>query len=380
MINKMKFWLLFAVGICVLLMAVPINSVSGYMLYGITSQKNLYLSYTLVDPNIRFISADSANKVALQAKVRDANGNPVPMVKLRFAVAQDLGNVSQDTSVTNKAGECIVEYHPPEYNKKNFKNIIDKKVTLSAQIVKTKKAAVASITLKTVPVVFVHGYKAYPDNFDNMKQYLHLKNIEGVGLKYKSEAGVAAAAKELEQFLKARKKEDAAAGLYTSRYDLICHSMGGLVARYFTVSQSFVLEESVRKLIFISVPHKGSPLALLGMNYYNDQAIGNLAPDSPLFTQQFPSMLNKGLHPLIPVYNIAAQYDEVVNFESSSLEEWGIDTHVFNVGENKLTMDNILNGQIFETANHKAILSNKRVFENIETALIDPLPQPHIKK
>jgi hypothetical protein len=77
--------------------------------------------------------------------------------------------------------------------------------------------------------------------------------------------------------------------------------------------------------------------------------------------------------------SILGQYDEVVTSESASLDEWNIKTELFNVGENNLTMNKLLNGDLLEASNHKNVLFNKKVFEKIEEMLKKDLSYPSIK-
>jgi hypothetical protein len=128
------------------------------------------------------------------------------------------------------------------------------------------------------------------------------------------------------------------------------------------------------------VPQRGSLWASIGAGYYNDQGIRDLIPDSELIIGGFPSMLNRGLNPMIQIGSILGQYDEVVNPDSASLDEWNIKTEMFNVGENNFTVNSLLKGNIMETANHATILNNKKVFERIEGMLTENLPYPTIKK
>jgi hypothetical protein len=156
--------------------------------------------------------------------------------------------------------------------------------------------------------------------------------------------------------------------------------MGGLVVRYYTCSEAYIKRNNVRKAIFISVPHKGSLWASLGEKYFNNQGIRDLIPDSELISKELPLMLNGGLNRTIEVGNIIGQYDEVVSLDSANLDEWKISTEIFNIGESNLTVDNLLNGSILETAIHRSILNNKKVFQKVEEMLLRQLLYPSEKK
>ena len=164
-------------------------------------------------------------------------------------------------------------------------------------------------------------------------------------------------------------------------FDIIAHSFGGLAVRYYTATQEYIKNENVRKLIFLSVPQKGSPWASLAANYFMDQGIKDLIPENILFTKLLPSMINKGLNNKIQVGSIMDQYDEVVSIDSANLEEWGIKTETFNVGENNFSINSLFNGsKILESSNHKKVLTNKKVYEKILEMLNSDLPYPIIRK
>ncbi|HEX9061934.1 MAG TPA: alpha/beta hydrolase, partial [Clostridia bacterium] len=237
-----------------------------------------------------------------------------------------------------------------------------------------------TIKLIRVPVVMVHGYQENVAVFDTMKDYLNGRGFSADAFGYESVKGVISSVKELDAFLSNKTQEYMKTGTQISKYDVISHSMGGLVARYYSCSSDYLTNDNIRKLIFVSVPHKGTPWAAIGTNYFNDQGVKDLIPDGPFISKILPSTLNKGLNNKIEVGNIAVEFDEVVPSENSSLSEWGINTEVFNIGGNNFTFDNIISGNIIQAPNHKNILSNRKSFEAVEKMLNNDLPYPSVKK
>jgi len=153
-----------------------------------------------------------------------------------------------------------------------------------------------------------------------------------------------------------------------------------LVARYYSGSTEYIKNDDINKIIFLSVPHKGSILASIAEEYFNDRSIKNLMPDDELFTNTFAGMINGGLNNSVQVGNLLSQYDEVVSEENASLEEWGIKTEIFGVGDNSFTVDNLLSGNILHAPNHKGILNNKRVFDRVYEMLNSNLSCPSAVK
>jgi hypothetical protein len=196
------------------------------------------------------------------------------------------------------------------------------------------------------------------------------------GLDYDSGKGVASGAVQLDHFLTGLTSSYAKQGILAYSFNVIAHSMGGLVARYYSCSSEYISKDNISKIIFISTPQKGSPFASLGLKYYKDRGIYDLAPDSELFTKTFASMINQGLNYKIRTASILGQYDEVVSAESANLDKWGIRTEMFNVGESNFTVDKLLTGKIVEAANHKLVLDNLKVYRRAEEMLLSDLPYP----
>ncbi|WP_010681374.1 lipase family alpha/beta hydrolase [Acetivibrio cellulolyticus] len=297
---------------------------------------------------------------------------------LRFFIENGTGELSTQKESTNSLGECIFSYTPQNYYELKSKE--NPSVKITAQIKNSNKSSSIGFKLISTPIVMIYGYQESPEVYDNLSEYLTSNKFSCNTLEYDSKAGVIAGSKVLGKFLSDKRHEYISNGILVNKFTLITHSMGGLVARYYTTSKEYLKNEDVNKIIFTSAPHKGSYIASLGENFYNDQSIKDLAPDSNLFTNIFEASINKGLNRSIQVANITSQYDEVVTEESSNLDEWKINTEIFNIGENNFTMDSILSGDLLNAPNHKGILNNMRVFQRIGGMLNTNLAYPSEKQ
>lgn len=336
---------------------------------------NINISY--INTQVRSVSSEPSNNVYLKAVVKDSSGKPIPYISIDFINSSGMGNIKPQTSNTNHMGECIATYIPPYYyDIGNDKTSVD----ITATITGTNKTGRLQVDLVPIPVVFVHGYLEGPGVFDNLNEYLTSKGFSCSSISYDSTQGVEAAAKDLNIFMQQQKKDFMDKGILVNRFDLITHSMGGLVARYHSGCTDYIKNDNINKIIFLSVPHKGSILASIAEEYFNDRSIKNLMPDDELFTKTFAGMINGGLNKSVQVGNILSQYDEVVSEENASLEEWGIKTEIFGVGDNSFTVDNLLNGNILHAPNHKGILNNNRVFDRIFEMLNSNLSYPSAVK
>jgi len=390
---------------------------------------NIYVFIKPLNENISTITADSSNKFILKAEVKNKLGEPVPGIPISFNIDNNIGVLNLSNTKTNEFGEILVTYIPPdaitgstyvsinesESNVREEKIFNDIKITITAKISskpnilsklifsifnKIKlfaspqnynkndidkvfnngkeeyKSAKYNFKLIQVPVVLVHGYQSTSDIFSNMSTYLSNLGFDIIPFDYNSLEGVIPGANNLKNFLADQTRIFLEKGIQVKRFDIIAHSMGGVISRFYSVSKDYIEFNNIRKLIFISTPHKGSHLAPIGAQYFNDQGVRDMMPESDLYKKMFPQMINKGLNPNIQTANIIGQFDEVVSIESASLFEWGIDTIIFNLGENKFNVDSLLDGTISQNAIHKVILNNKKVYEKLVFMLTEPLKYP----
>lgn len=377
MLRKFRFWAILS-AVCILLAFVMLFANFWNLIkYELSKKSELSLSLSLVNPGIGILTADPENKLILKAEVRDSSGMPVQYARILLTSDNDFGSLYPEDVRTNTFGEAIVTYSPPEYDSKNFSDGYAEAV-IRASIDDTDISEAVKVKITRTPVVMIHGYQSNGDIFENLIGYLDSKGYECIPFNYDSIKGIAHGSGELKDFLQQQKLVYLSKGIQVGRFDLIAHSMGGLVARYYTCSREYIKNHDIKKIIFISVPHKGSPIASLGAEYFEGQGILDLIPDNPLFTHILPSMINKGLNNTIQTGNIIAQYDEVVGITNASLDEWGIKTELFNLGKSNITVDDILNGTLVQAPIHKGILSNKKVFEKILFMLENKLPYPKL--
>jgi len=379
MFEKFKFRILLLFALLLMFYIIPVQSLPGYVSYAFSQKKNLNINFNLVNGSIKEVSADPSNEVVFQVEVTNSTGQPLEKAHVIVEIIDGDGKLSSKSIRTDKFGKSLVSYYPPQATSENTSEKFST-VKIKATLSGSSKYSEKSLSLVKNPVVLIHGYNAAGYIFDNMKNYLSTLGYEAHSIDYKSTDGVEAAAKELNTYLQKIRNDYLTKGIQVKKFDIIAHSMGGLVARFYTCSTDYSINNDVRKIIFISTPQKGSLWASIATGYYNDRAIQDLIPDNPLLSVTLPSTLNKGLNPNIQVGSILDQYDEVVTPESASLEEWKISTDIFNVGENNITMGSLLSGNIIETANHAIILNNKKVFETMGRMLEDQLPYPTLRK
>ncbi len=128
-------------------------------------------------------------------------------------------------------------------------------------------------------VVLVHGYLANRSTLFPLAAYLRLRGMRQVlSFNYASSAGIERAALDLREYLRRHVRG--------GRIDLVCHSLGGLVARVYL--QELGGSRRVDRCITLGTPHRGTY-----NSYWVWSRVGaELRPDSPLLSRLQASRSN----------------------------------------------------------------------------------------
>jgi len=128
-------------------------------------------------------------------------------------------------------------------------------------------------------VVLVHGYLANRSTLFPMAAYLRLRGVKQIlSFNYDSSAGVELAALALRDYLRRHVRG--------GRIDLVCHSLGGLVARVYL--QELGGSRRVDRCITLGTPHRGT----YGSYWVWSRVGTELRPDSPLLGRLHESRSN----------------------------------------------------------------------------------------
>ncbi len=121
-------------------------------------------------------------------------------------------------------------------------------------------------------VVLIHGYLANRSTLFPVAAYLRLRGVQQVlSFNYRSSDGVEQAALALREYLRRNVRG--------GRIDLVCHSLGGLVARVYI--QELGGARRVDRCVTLGTPHRGTY-----NSYWLNSRVGReLRPDSPLLSR-----------------------------------------------------------------------------------------------
>lgn len=123
--------------------------------------------------------------------------------------------------------------------------------------------------MDSIPLVLVHGWKSHPGIWRRLIERVNIPTEKIWLFDYSDlhELTISQIAHQLKSFLHEKRKVTG----YTGPVDIICHSMGGYVTRYYVeVIDGGKREENVRQLIEIGVPNQGSSMAEI----FNDPEYG----------------------------------------------------------------------------------------------------------
>jgi triacylglycerol lipase len=145
-------------------------------------------------------------------------------------------------------------------------------------------------------VVLVHGYGCNRSSFFPLTAYLRAHGLRQIlAFDYRSSEGIERAARELRAYLRR--------AVQGGRIDLVCHSMGGLVARVYL--EQLGGARRVDRCITLGTPHRGTYNA-----YWLASRVGReLRPDSAVLERLSRSA---GSAPQVHRTSIVAGSDNVV--------------------------------------------------------------------
>jgi pimeloyl-ACP methyl ester carboxylesterase len=194
-----------------------------------------------------------------------------------------------------------------------------------------------------VPIVFVHGYMQNRVGFFGLARALARQGLGPMfGFNYPWFGSMASNAKRLDRFVARICKETGAAAV-----DLVCHSMGGLVAMEMMRDEAQREKLKVRRCVTIATPHAGivwrGPLVGFGAT--------SLRRGSKLLAAHAGAKL------AVPCLSVYSTHDNIVHpKESSSLSvRGGRDVEVDGLA-------------------HLAILFSPKVAEHVAAFLAEPDP------
>ncbi len=347
--------------------------------------------------------ADGTTPLVLEVSIWDSDQNPVPYSRVHVQPNHFSVRMKPSCPITGRDGRVTITLFPQELShteqeikpsnnepraEQNHSGVTQEssqepfpEVSVSVDV-SAWKASPARWEGKLVhpPVMLVHGFQDTSESMAPLKEFLAVKGLLVYSVDYDTNTDLTTMAGELEGAIDHMIRDLKARGIYAETTDIVAHSLGGLVTRYYTTEATYLQKRNVHKTVFVNVPHHGTPWAEAGAAYLDSPFLRELYPTSPLYTSIFPGSVNKGLNHSIQTANIALANDEVVPIPSAMLTAWGIDTMIYRIGEEPLSLDAVISNQISGGSRHRQLLFYTPVFEQIYKDLTNTLSYPQKRK
>jgi len=341
---------------------------------------SVIISYHMFPEQFETFCADGASQMLLDISIYDSQNTPVPYLLIDIETNNFNAVIKPRYPITDKNGRAAVRLFPKSPPIDTYAETIQKDIPISITVsAKKSTPAVWNGNLSMPPVLLIHGFQDTSESLIPMKNYLENKGARVFLMDYSANGDFETMANTLEHSVNTIKNELKHAGILSNRINIVAHSLGGLIARYYTCRRSYIKNQDVNKIFFINVPHHGTPWAEAGAELLVSPFLKELYPTSNLYTSVFPNSINMGLNHTIQVANIALDNDEVVPLPSSSLDLWDINTKTYHIGEEPLDIKSLAKEPFSGETRHRQILFFIPVFEEVWHYLINDLPYPSKK-
>lgn len=228
-------------------------------------ENSIVLSLTPFTEGYSTFCPDGSTPIIFEISAYNLNQDPIPFQLINVVLDGFQGTIKPIYPITDKDGKCIVRVYPKSIDLSSNSNGTFLETSASIAF-SSKKSLLATypINMAYPPVLLVHGFQDTSESMVPLKQYLEDNGFNVYSIDYSTETDINTMSDALKDKLSQIKADLKERGIYAQQVDIVAHSLGGLVARYYTSSQTFIDRRDVRKLIFINVPHHGTPWAVAG--------------------------------------------------------------------------------------------------------------------
>ncbi len=346
-------------------------------------EESLLMDLSVYPEDFNVFCADGATPLLVSVFLCDSNQKPVPYSRIKVQLNHFSAIMKPVHPVTDRNGQVTITLFPQEPYQFEWQAgaQLETKTPVSIEFSARKALPIDwEGTLANPPILLVHGFQDSSESMIPLKNFLLEKGLFTDSMDYDTNTDFPDMSDKLDQALSDLMLGLQNKGIYAQRADIVAHSLGGLVTRYYTTRHSYLQKRNVHKVVFINVPHHGTPWAEAGAVILNSPFLEQLYPTSSLYTSVFPVSINRGLNQTIQTGNIALENDEVVPIPSSMLSSWDIETKVFRIGSEPLTLEGAISNQISGNSRHRQLLFFTSVFEEIYYDLTHTLSYPQERR
>ncbi|NCB41658.1 MAG: alpha/beta fold hydrolase [Clostridia bacterium] len=168
--------------------------------------------------------------------------------------------VETDKNIIAKSA-LVFKYVPPLYMSKN-QGLTENETIVVRYMSKEESGELSqAIELHRIPVVLVHGFTGDASTWSDLDDYLQDMGYSTVRkdyyYDYSGGQGIPAQAEGLSRDIKEKLQEYSNRDIKANKVDIVAHSMGGLISRYYISSAGSLYQDDVNKLIMVGTPNHG---------------------------------------------------------------------------------------------------------------------------
>ncbi|HLP36757.1 choice-of-anchor D domain-containing protein [Lacibacter sp.] len=267
-------------------------------------------------------------------KISFTNNTGTPSANIKFWVASDPFGSNSDLSgyfinYTVNGNIVTAEFAHPKYLPSNYRPSKNDQIRIVD--FNNPNQTIFSIPLEILraPLLMVHGlwgafstFETVDNHLENNSYYLPLltlrANYESSNDVYLYDNRFVVPSNINTLFTRARNNNISA-----GKVDVIAHSMGGLVTRYYLQSTAYSQKKDLHKLITVNTPHSGSPIANLLTNTNSVTADAARIVAEPLANQIFNGSIYNGAIADLSINSNALSY-----LNSATLNNGTVPSHV----------------------------------------------------
>lgn len=203
------------------------------------------------------ITADSKNSIKINLSLGSGFDGTYEIHDLKYGKFKNI----ETSNKMKGSGTIELEYVPYDYMNGESETYTEKiKVTAQMESGDTSTDEIDLQIYKT-PVVLVHGFTGDKITWLDLDAYLMERGFDTVreAYYYNDATGqsIPAQAHGLSRHIKDKIAEYNTSDIKMSKVDVVAHSMGGLISRYYISKLDDLYEEDIRKLIMVGTPNHG---------------------------------------------------------------------------------------------------------------------------
>jgi hypothetical protein len=212
----------------------------------------------------------------------------------------------------NSDGNAVIEYHPPDYLTKDqltnklepgykdiYFNVWVAKVPLTFTCINAngmEEKTDVEILVCRPPVILIHGFQGGTGTWQTMSDYLLDNKFDTFrGWYYAGDNSIESQSVLLGENIERRKATYARHEVKLAKADVVAHSMGGLITRYYIKGYPNY-NKDVRKLIMVGTPNHGADFTSKKIGNFGAWLAGKheIASDELYCKSSFIKNLNSG--------------------------------------------------------------------------------------